>query len=79
MTSSNSDSPISIITLQETHITSCTDITAFLLTDDTLVFDLARLNNCGGAALYVHNYFSFSRIPLDKYNKNSDVYKSIFI
>ena len=31
MTSNNNDSPISIITLQETYITSRTDITTFLL------------------------------------------------
>ena len=45
MTPNNIDSPISIITLQDTHITSCTDITAFLLPDYRLVFDLAHLNN----------------------------------
>ena len=74
MTSNNNDSPISIITLQETHITSRTYITAFLLPDYTLVFDLACLNNFGGVALYVHNSFTFSRLPIDKYNQNSDVY-----
>ena len=79
MTSNNNDSPISILTLQETHITSRTDITAFLLPDYTLVFDLARLNNFGGVALYVHNSFTFSRLPIDKYNQNSDVYESIYI
>ena len=79
MTSNNNDSPISIITLQETHITSRTNITAFLLPDYTLVFDLARLNNFGGVALYVHNSFTFSRLPIDKYNHNSDVYESIYI
>ena len=79
MTSNNNDSPISIIALQETHITSRTDITAFLLPDYTLVFDLARLNNFGGVALYVHNSFTFSRLPIDKYNQNSDVYESIYI
>ena len=79
MTSNNNDSPISIITLQETHITSRTDITAFLLPDYTLVFDLARHNNFGGVALYVHNSFTFSWLPIDKYNQNSDVYESIYI
>ena len=79
MTSNNNDSPISIITLQETHITSRTDIAAFLLPDYTLVFDLARLNNFGGVALYVHNSFTFSRLPIDKYDQNSDVYESIYI
>ena len=43
MSSNNTDSPISIITIQETHITSCTDITAFLLPDYTFVFYLSRL------------------------------------
>ena len=47
--------------------------------DYTLVFDLARLNNFGGVALYVHNSFTFSRLPIDKYNQNSDVYESIYI
>ena len=79
MTSNNNDFPLSIITLQETHITSCTDITAFLLPDYTLVFDLDCLNNFGGVALYVHNSFTFSRLPFDKYNQNSDVYESIYI
>ena len=76
MTSNNNDSPISIINLQETHITSRTDITAFLLPDYTLVYDLARLNNFGEVVLYVHNSFTFSRL---KYNQNSDVYESISI
>ena len=71
--------PISIITLQETHVTSCTDITAFHLPDYTFVFDLARLNNFGGVALYVHYSFTFSWLPIDKYNQNSDVYESIYI
>ena len=79
MTSNNNGSPISIIILQETHITSRTDITVFLLPDYTLVFDLARLNNFGGVTLYVHNSFNFSRLPIDKYNQNSDVYESIYI
>ena len=79
MSSNNSDSPISIITLQETLITSCTDITAFLFPDYTLLFDLARHNNFGGVALYVHNSFTYSRLPLDKYNQNYDVYESIYI
>ena len=79
MTSNNNDSPISIINLQETHITSCTDITAFLLPDYILVFDLGRRSNFGGVALYVHNFFTFSRLPLDKYNQNSDVYESIYV
>ena len=79
MTSNNNDSPISIITLQETHITSRTDITEFLLPDYTLVFDLTRLNKFGGVDLYVHNSFTFSRLPIDKYNQYSDVYESIYI
>ena len=48
--------------------------------DYTLVFDLpARLHNFGGVALYVHNSFAFSRLPIDKYNQNSDVYECIYI
>ena len=79
ITSNNNESPISICTLQETHITSRTDTTAFLLPDYTLVFNLARLNNFGGVVLHVHNSFTFSRLPIDKYNQNSDVYESIYI
>ena len=79
MTSDNNYSPISETTLQETLITSCTYITAFLLPDYTLVFDLARLNNFAAVALYVHHHFTFSMLPLDKYNQNSDVYESIYI
>ena len=65
MASNNSASPISLITLQESLITSCTYINAFVLPEYTLVYDLAPLYNFGEVALYVHNSFSFSRLPLE--------------
>ena len=71
--------PISIITLQETHITSLTDISQFDLPDYTLIHDNARINSFGGVAIYLHNSFAFTRLPVDVFKQNSRVYESIIL
>ena len=55
-------SPVSVITIQETHFTHNTDLSFYELPAYTLVSDIARINSFGGVANYVHNSFSFSRL-----------------
>ena len=54
---SNDTFPLSVIG-QETHFTSEIDVNYFQLPGYTTVNDLARLNKCGGIAIYVHSSFS---------------------
>ncbi len=75
----NISQPISVITLQETHIHVNTDINQFNLPDYTMISDIARINDSGGVAIYVHNSFSFKRLPTDTYNQLSEVYESMII
>ena len=70
----NDTSPLSVITLQETHITSEIDVNYFQLPEYTMVNDFARLNKCGGIAIYVHSSFS-----LKKFMQNSTVYELMFL
>ena len=44
--------PISVITLQETHLDSSTDTILFNLSDYTLISDPARINSFGGLAVW---------------------------
>ena len=71
--------PISVITLQETHMDSSTDTILFNLSDYTLISDPARINSIGGLVTYVHNSFSFKIISIEELNQNSTVYESMFI
>jgi len=73
------DTPLSIITLQETHFTSDTEVNLYNIPDYTLISDMARINLFGGIAIYVHNSFSYSRLPNDILKQNSPVYESMFI
>ena len=50
--------PLSVITLQETHLSPEIDINCFQLPGYTMVNDFARLNKCGGIVIYVHSSFS---------------------
>ena len=72
-------SPVSVITLQETHFTHNTDLSFYELPEYTLVSDIARINSFGGVAIYVHNSFSFSRLHTENLHSNSQVYESLFI
>ena len=40
---------------------------------------MARINLFGGIAIYVHNSFSYSRLPNGILKQNSPVYESMFI
>ena len=71
--------PISVITLEETHLDSSTDNILFNLSDYTLISDPARINSLGSLATYVNNYFSVKRISIEELNKNSTVYEGMFI
>ena len=76
----NSDtSPLSVITLQETHFTSEIDVNYFQLPGYTMVNDFARLNKCGGIAIYIYSSFSLKRLDASKFMPNSTVYESIFL
>ena len=72
-------SPVSVITIQETHFTYNTDLSFYELPEYTLVSDIARINSFGGVAIYVHNSFSFSRLHTENLHSNSQVYESLFI
>ena len=71
--------PIHVITLQETHINSNTDIPYFELPGYNLVYDLARINSFGGVAIYVHDSFSFIRLDIDTFKQASSVYESMYL
>ena len=47
-TCNNQHNPISVITLQETHITATTDLSQFDIPEYTLISDITRINNSGG-------------------------------
>ena len=44
-----------------------------------MVNDFARLNKCGGIAIYVHSSFSLKRLDASKFLQNSTVYESMFL
>ena len=71
--------PIHVITLQETQINSNADIQYFELPGYTLVYDLARINYFGGVAIYVHDYFSFTRLDIDTFKQDSLVCESMYL
>ena len=75
----NDTSPLSVITLQETHFTSEIDVNYFQLPGYTMVNDFARLNKCGEIAIYVHSSFSLKRLDASKFLQNSTVYESMFL
>ena len=55
-------SPVSVITIQETHFTHNTDPSFYELPEYTLVSDIAPINSFGGVAIYMHNSFSLYRL-----------------
>ena len=75
----NNFRPISVIALQETHLTNDSDINSFQLPDYNFVYDLARINTFGGVAFYVHKSFSFERLPTNEFNQTLLVYESILL
>ena len=76
---SNHLSPISVITLQETHFSSNTYLPMFHIPGYNMIHDFARINSYGGLTIYLHESFSFSRLPIDNFHQNSPVYESIII
>ena len=44
-----------------------------------MVNDFARLNKCGGIAIYVHSSFSPKRLDSTQFMQNSTVYESMFL
>ena len=75
----NTSFPLHVITLQETHINSISDVQYFELPGYTLVYDLARINTFGGVAIYVHDSFSFNRLDTVAFTQNSTVYESLYL
>ena len=75
----NPSFPLHVITLQETHINSISDVRYFELHGYTLVYDLARINTFGGVAIYVHDSFSFNKLDTVAFTQNSTVYESLYL
>ena len=75
----NNVRPISVIALQETHLTNDSDINFFQLPDYNFVYDLARLNTFGGVPFYVHKSFNFERLPTNEFNQTLLVYESMLL
>ena len=44
-----------------------------------MVNDFARLNMCGGIAIYVHSSFSLKKLDATQFIQNSTVYASMFL
>ena len=65
--------PLSVITLQETHLSPEIDINCFQLPGYTMVNDFARLNKCDGIVIYVQSSFS------SEFKQNSTVYEAMFL
>ena len=53
----NDKFPVSVTTLQETHLLQNTGVIFFQLPGYTLVYDFAGINTFGGVAIYVHDSF----------------------
>ena len=70
-------SPVSVITIQETHFTHNTDLSFSVLPQYTLISDIARITSFDSVAIYIHNSFSFSHLYTE--NIHSQVYESLFI
>ena len=77
--SNNNFLPITIITLQETHLKENANLEMYDLPEYTLISDHARINQFGGVAIYLHNSFSHNRLPIIPFNQNSTVYESMLI
>ena len=75
----NDASPLSVITLQETHLTPEIDVNYFQLPGYNMVNDFARLNRCGGIAIFVHSSFSLKRLDPTQFMQNSTVHESMFL
>ena len=72
-------SPVSVITIQETHFTTNTDLSFYELPECTLISDITQIISFGGIAIYIHNSFSFSRLHTENLHSKSQVYESLFI
>ena len=72
-------SPVSVITIQETHFTHNTHLSFYELPEYTLISDIARINSFGGVVMYIYNSFSFPRLHTQNIHSNSQVYESLFI
>ena len=73
LTECNDDKfPLSITTLQESHLSPETDVNCFQLPGYTMVNNFARFNKCGGIA------FSLKILDTSEFKQNSSVYKAIF-
>ena len=75
----NDKFPVSIITLQETHLLPNTDVNFFQLPSYSLDYDFARINTFGGVAIYVHDSFSWERLDIELFYQNSTVFESILL
>ena len=71
--------PLSVVTLQETHLSPEIDINCFQLPGYTMVNDFARLNKCGRIVIYVHSSFSSKRLDTSEFKQNSTVYEAMFL
>ena len=80
LTECNDDKfPLSVITLQETHLSPETDVNCFQLPGYTMANYFVCLNKCGGIVIYVHSSFSLKRLDTSEFKQNSTVYEAIFL
>lgn len=75
----NNNNPISVITLQETHISQESDSEIFYIPDYTFVSECARINSFGGVAMFIHNDFSFKKLSKDMFMQTSTVFESMIV
>ena len=76
LSSIDSNSPITLIVLQETWFKHTTDLNYFNIPDYTMISDYCRLSQHGGLVIYVHNSFTAVRSQL---NPNSNVFESMLL
>ena len=71
LTECNDDKfPLSIITLQETHLSPEKDVNYFQLPGYTMINDFA---------IYIHSSFSLKRLDTSEFKQSSTVYEAIFL
>ena len=61
------------------HLSPEIDVNCFQLLGYIMVNDFARLNKCGGIAIYFHSLFSLKRLDTSEFKQNSTVYEAMFL
>ena len=76
----NSDSPISVICIQETWGHEGIDMTAFSLPNYAMVYENRRLTAHGGLMIYIHDEFHYRNLNRDiEITNTSDLFESLIV